>query len=273
MTTSPIKLRGLLAVLEEIAASSLAESWDNVGLMVGNPEQEVTGVLVALDFTEDLLAEAEQCGCNVVVTHHPLIFKPLQAVRTDQVTGRLLARALASGVAVVSCHTNLDKVAGGVNDVLAQRLGLDDCRVLAADPNSPAGTGFGRIGDLPATISFTEFIDKLLGVLAVPAVRVAGVVPEKLSTLAVCGGSGSELAETAREAGAQLFVTGEVKHSTARWAEAAGFCVIDAGHYATEQLVVPSLVKAIAAGWATVGGPEVMASKLQTSPFQFYQTK
>ena len=136
------------------------------------------------------------------------------------------------------------------------------------------GTGFGRIGDLPERLSFKEYLDTLLRVLKVDAVRVAGVVPEKISTVAVCGGSGSELAEMAMMAGAQLFITGEVKHSTARWAEGAGFCVIDAGHYATEHLVVPELVRSIAEGCASRGGGvEVVATKRQTSPFQFYSNK
>ncbi len=271
MTTSPTQLKDLLAILEELAASSLAESWDNVGLMVGDPRIEVSGVLVGLDFTEDILVEAEECGCNVVVTHHPLIFKPLQSVRVDQVTGRLLARALTSGIAVVSCHTNLDKVAGGVNDVLASRLGILDCRVLAVDPGGIPGVGFGRIGDLPEQTLFKDFAGTLLGVLEVPTVLIAGAVPRTISTVAVCGGSGSELAETAMMAGADLFITGEVKHSTARWAEGAGFCVIDGGHYATENLVVPGLVRSIADGCTSRGGsPEVVATKRQTSPFQFY---
>ena len=274
MTSSPKQLKDLLVVLDELATSSLAESWDNVGLMVGDPETKVTGVLVSLDFTEDVLAEAVELGCNVVVTHHPLIFRPLQSVRMDQVAGRLLARTLTNGVAVVSCHTNLDKVAGGVNDVLATKIGLANCRVLAADSDAPAGVGFGRIGELSASTSFTEFVENLLRVLEVDTVRIAGVIPEKINKIAVCGGSGSELAETAMMAGAQIFITGEVKHSTARWAEAAGFCVIDAGHYATENLVVPYLVRAIAEGFFPKGeGAGVLATKRQTSPFQFYSKK
>jgi putative NIF3 family GTP cyclohydrolase 1 type 2 len=111
-------------------------------------------------------------------------------------------------------------------------------------------------------------------VLEVEAVRIAGVVPEKIITVAVCGGSGSELAEMAMKAGAQVFITGEVKHSTARWAEGAGFCVIDGGHYATENLVVPGLVRSIVEGCSSRGAEvEVVATKQQTSPFRFYSNK
>jgi dinuclear metal center YbgI/SA1388 family protein len=274
MTISPPLLQDLLAVLDEIAPSSLAEPWDNVGLMVGDPAQEVCGVLVALDASEEIMTEAQSHGCNVVVTHHPLIFKPLQAIRTDQVAGRLLARVLAHGMAVVSCHTNLDKISGGVNDVLAAGLNLRGCRVLAADHAGAAGLGFGRIGDLGSPVTFAEFMDKLLTVLGVPAVRVAGVAPAKFLSVAVCGGSGSGLTEAAMAAGAQVFITGEVKHSTARWAEDAGFCVIDAGHFSTEKLVVPALVAAITRGCEDKGlALRIRGTEVQVSPFQYYFRK
>ena len=274
MTTSPPVLKELLAVLDGIAAPSLAEPWDNVGLMVGDPGQDISGVLVALDASEEIMAEAESHGCNVVVTHHPLIFKPLQAVRTDQVIGRLLARALATQMAVVSCHTNLDKVPGGVNDALAASLDLQNCRVLAAEQGRTDEVGFGRLGDLRSAVTFSTFVDILLAVLDLPAVRVAGVVPDRLLSIAVCGGSGSELAVTAMEAGAQVFITGEVKHSTARWAEDAGFCVIDAGHFSTEKLVVPGLVSAIAKCCGDRGlALPIRGTEIQTSPFQYYFRK
>jgi dinuclear metal center YbgI/SA1388 family protein len=267
-------IRDVLAVLAEIAAPALAEPWDNVGLMVGDPNQLVKGVLVALDASEEVFAEAARHGCNVVLTHHPLIFKPLQAVRTDQVTGRLLARALADRVAVISCHTNLDKVAGGVNDALAAGLGLRDCRVLTGEYGGAEEVGFGRIGELRAPVPFAEFIETLLTELGLEAVRVAGAAPEKLSTVAVCGGSGSELAPTAMEAGAEVYVTGEVKHSTARWAEDAGFCIVDAGHFSTEKIVVPCLVAGLAQACAEKGWELVIRSTgIQASPFRYYFRK
>lgn len=273
MTTPPV-LRELLAVLDEIAAPAMAEPWDNVGLMVGDPDQSVSGVLVALDASEAIIDEAESRGCNVVVTHHPLIFKPLQSIRTDQVTGRLLTRALAKQMAVVSCHTNLDKVAGGVNDVLAASINLQNCRVLSSDHGREDDVGFGRIGSLELPTTFSDFLDVMLAVLDLPAVRVAGVVPDQVLSVAVCGGSGSELATAAMEAGAQVFITGEVKHSTARWAEDAGFCVIDAGHFSTEKMMVPGLVSAVVKGCADRDLVlPVRGTELQVSPFQYYFRK
>lgn len=265
-------LQDLLAVLDEIAAFELAESWDNVGVMVGDPGQSVSGILVALDPTEEALQEAAESGADVLLTHHPLIFHPLKSVRTDQPVGSFLAKALESRIAVVGCHTNLDVVPGGVSDVFASRLGLTDIRPLAPKGNIPAaGHGFGRVGRFSEALSQDVFRDRLFSVLQLPVIRVAGKLPESIATVAVCGGSGSDLAETAFRSGAQVYITGEVKHSVARWAERAGLCVIDAGHFATENLVVPMLVAALRKGFAKKGFQiPVRASERQESPFSYF---
>jgi dinuclear metal center YbgI/SA1388 family protein len=210
----------------------------------------------------------------VVLTHHPLIFKPLQSVRTDRVIDRLLVRALAEATAVVSCHTNLDKVAGGVNDALADALGITNYRVLVPEDGGSDGIGFGRIGEIAPPVSFAVFIENMLSALDIEAVRVAGPAPEKVATVAVCGGSGSELAEMAFASGAGVFVTGEVKHSSARWAEGAGFCLIDAGHFSTEKIVLPVLAAAVSKirdqkEWRF----EVVCSECQASPFRYFFRK
>lgn len=274
MTAAQFVVQDLLAVLAEIAPPRLAETWDNVGLQVGEPGLEVSGVLVALDASAAVMAEAARHGCNVLVTHHPLIFEPLRAVRTDQLVGRLVARALLGEMAVVSCHTNLDKVRGGVGDVLAARLGLEESRPLTGPWLQGGDPGFGRIGRLGSPAPFASFMAMLLAALDLTTVRVAGVVPASVSAVAVCGGSGAELAPAAQAAGAEVFITGEVKHSVARWAEDAGFCVIDAGHFATENPVVPALVTAIGAGCAARGfAGSIRGTAGQGSPFQDYFRK
>jgi len=269
-----------MAVLEEIASFKLAETWDNVGLMVGDPAQEVSGILVALDPTDTLLNEAAAAGVNAIITHHPLIFQPLKSVRTDRAQGRFLRRAMADNISVVGCHTNLDLATGGVNDVLAATLGLTDVQPLtvmsgrpqtAASEESCQPPGFGRWGRLSAPMTGEAFLRHVQEVLDVSVVAVAGRLPGTLSTVALCGGSGSELAETAFLRGAQVYVTGEVKLSTARWAEASDFCIIDAGHFATENPVVAALAgilqKAMAEkGWVL----DVLTTRQQQSPFIFY---
>lgn len=268
MASQSFVVRDLLGVLNEIAAFSLAESWDNVGLLAGDPAAPVRGILVALDPTEAVVDEALGAGCNVVVTHHPVIFHPLKAVCTDTPVGRLLAKALSAGVALVACHTNLDLVGGGVNDVLAERLGLVETRPLADTPGEEFG--FGRIGRLAEPLPGREMLARVARTLGVEAVAFAGPVPETVRSMAVCGGSGSELAETAHRLGAQMYVTAEVKHATARWAEAAGLCVVDGGHFATENVVVPEFVRLLRHAMER-GGHElpIRAAAAQRSPF-FY---
>lgn len=267
-------VKDLLKTLDEIAAFGLAEQWDNVGLMVGEHKRSVTGVLVALDPTEEVLAEAKEKGADCIITHHPLIFHPLKAIYTDQPLGRFLKRALENDITVIGCHTNLDQAAGGVNDVLASSLGMLDLQPLvpAADPASETDSGFGRVGRLADPLSPEAFIGYLCDCFNVPLLRVAGKLPEEISTVAVCGGSGSDLAEAAYNSGAQVYVTGEVKHSTARWAEAVGFCIIDAGHFDTENPVVESLVEMLQGVFAEkdISIP-VAASEKQQNPFVYHQ--
>jgi len=269
----------LLEILDKIAAFGLAEQWDNVGLMVGDPGKQIQGVLVALDPTEEVLAEARECAADCIITHHPLIFNPLKAIYTNQPLGRFLSQALKNEISVIGCHSNLDQAVGGVNDVLATSLGMVDARVLVSTGNdqdaaeSPVlDIGFGRVGRLAETLSRKAFIERLCAVFNLPALRVAGQIPADISTVAVCGGSGSELAEAALARGAQVYITGEVKHSTARWAEASGFCIIDAGHFATENPVVKSLVKVLEGVFVERGmSIPVQPSAKQQDPFSYHQ--
>jgi dinuclear metal center YbgI/SA1388 family protein len=271
-----LTVKDLLAILDKFAAFGLAEKWDNVGLMVGSQEQKVHGILVALDPSEEILAEAEECSANCILTHHPLIFNPLKSIYTDQPLGRVLQGALQNNITVIGCHTNLDQTAGGVNDVLAAGLGLVDLQPLAPVETDAADQdvdiGFGRIGRLAEPLSSETFIKRLCDFFQLPCLRVAGQLPETITTVAVCGGSGSELAEKAKGAGVQVYITGEVKHSTARWAEAAGFCLIDAGHFPTENPVVEALVKTLQELFSVQGiTVPVRPTTRQRNPFVYRQ--
>lgn len=272
---SALTVNKLLALLDTITPFALAESWDNVGLMVGAPDQHVTGVLVGLDPIESLLEEALALGANTIVTHHPLFFRPLNSVRTDRPVGRFLANALTHQLNVIACHTNLDVVAGGVSDILAQRLGLTDCTILSASTAAADGKprGFGRIGTLSPPLSAEQFPAALVKALRCQSLLLAGQLPQTVTTVAVCGGSGSDLAEAAHERGAQVYVTAEVKHSDARWAETIGMCIIDAGHFSTENLVTDEFASRIAASLGAGGHVlPVHATREQQAPFTVYRT-
>ncbi|HIJ91022.1 MAG: Nif3-like dinuclear metal center hexameric protein [Desulfobulbaceae bacterium] len=262
----------LLSILNTIAPFAMAEPWDNVGLMVGDPDQQVTGILIALDPTEALIHEALSQNLNTILTHHPLIFHPLKTIHTGTPMGRMLKTALSHDLALIACHTNLDLVAAGVSNALADKLGLHDTRPLTdQEPAGPGQSpGFGKIGSLPTPLTSKQFLNRLLTALDAPGIQIAGSLPESIHTVALCGGSGSDLAETARTMGAQVYITGEVKHSVARWAEGAGFCVIDAGHYPTEKLIVPVLAEILKKSCADRGfSPTIATTAQQDNPMRW----
>ncbi|MEN8140393.1 MAG: Nif3-like dinuclear metal center hexameric protein [Thermodesulfobacteriota bacterium] len=231
----------LLRVLDDFAPFALAADWDNVGLQIGNRATRVSGICVALDPSLAVLAEAVEHDCNTIITHHPLLFHPLSQIDTATPGGAMVQKALAADLQIIACHTNLDVVPGGVSDVLARELGLTACRPLQPHRDDSL-CGFGRLGQLSPPLAGQDFLARVAKLLAQPEMTVAGPVPDRLERVAVCGGSCGELAELAWQEGAQLMVTAEVKHSQARWAEEAGICLVDCGHFATEQPIVAPLV-------------------------------
>lgn len=238
------RVKDILSSLNTLAPFKLAEPWDNVGLLVGSPDMEVTAILAGLDPTNNLIDEAISLGANTVITHHPVIFKPLPTINTSAPDGRLLEKAIINRIAIIGCHTNFDNAETGVSTILAEQLGLDHHSPLIPAPqeNSPE-SGLGRIGSYQPPLSAAEFLKRVFDVLGLDSVQIAGVLPEKVTTVAVCGGSGSEFAAQARTLGAEVYLSAEIKHSTAIWAIESNFCIIDGTHYATEKPAISSLVK------------------------------
>lgn len=228
-------IQDIIDILQQIAPFELAESWDNVGLLAGNPTARAHSLLVALDPVSSLFNEAEFRKANVIITHHPALFHPLKALRTDKPTGSFLAGAMQRNIHVIGCHTNLDSAVGGVSDVLAERMDLRNIAPLVpAEDTDRCSRGLGRIGECARPMSPDECVQQLRKACQAPWLLEAGTRPDQVKKIAVCGGSCSELAETAMLAGADLYITAEVKHSIARWAEETGFWIIDGGHFATE---------------------------------------
>ena len=268
-----LKLKEFLIFLDTIAPLDTAEKWDNVGLMIGNPAQHITGVLIAIDPTLELVEEAIDLGTNTIITHHPLFFHPLQSIRTDTPLGHLLKKALSNDIAIISCHTNLDVALGGVSDALADALNLKDLVPLTRT-DKESSQGFGRVGFLSPPMDGDAFLKHVTDTLHIPALPIAGKLPVKVSRVAVCGGSGSDFAEKAAQAGAQIYISGEIKHSIARWAEENKFCIIDAGHYATENIIVSKLVNTISSFVSEENSRiPVVASQKQRSPLSYFINK
>lgn len=266
---SRLKLKDILDFLGRFAPWDLAESWDNVGLMVGDPEQEVRGVLVALDPTMPVIDEALERGANIILTHHPLIFHPIKSINTATPFGRIFRKILSHELAVASCHTNLDIIEEGVSASLAHLFNLQNTIPLV--PVGEPGRGFGKIGNLPEAMTSATFLRLLASRLKLTTITLAGPLPQTIKRVALCGGSGSEFAEKALQTGADIYLTAELKHATARWAEENRFCIVDASHFATENTVIPDLVSKLQhlMNQNNSTAP-VMASQGQTSPLHHY---
>lgn len=230
-TCTVSELEGLVG---RIAPYELAEEWDNVGLLLGRRDAEVTRVLVALDLTQDVLREAQALGAQAIVTHHPIMFSARKRVTDADREGRLILDMAAAGVAHIAAHTNLDSAPGGVNDTLMAAMGCVNVR----------GEGFVRAGDLPEGTTLGGL--RALAEQKLRArVRVYGAEDTPVRVLGCCSGAGSGEIGAAAALGADCFITGEVHHHQALDAVDQGVCVLEAGHFETENPVCEVLAGAL----------------------------
>ncbi len=340
-------LTDIVGLLNRLCPPDLAEDWDNVGLQVGDPAAVITKVLVCLDAEEIAVQEALRLGAQLIISHHPLIFRPLKRLTPADMTGRVLFQAIRANISIVSAHTNLDRAADGLNDWLAQRLGVTDCipleqpesgyflklvvyvppshepavreaafsagagqigrydhcsfnsrgigtfrgdldsqpfigtpgelemteevrfetivpvssakkvllRVLKAHPyeevaydlipleNQRPDIGLGRVGQLEQTVTLQQFAEQVKMKLHLPALKLVGDLQQQIRRVAVCGGTGMSLFSAAVRHGADCLVTADIKFHEAQRARAEGVALIDAGHFATEQIMVAELSK------------------------------
>ncbi len=246
-----MQLNELTSYLETLAPHELTESWDNTGLLV-ECGQEVTGVLCALDVTPETVREAQEEGCSVVVSHHPVIFHPLRTLSQQDVPA-LLMRA---GISAVCLHTNLDKAHGGVNDHLAQLLGLQDVAEFA--------DGIGRTGMLKAPMRADDFADFTAKTLGTAVKFTDG--GKMLSKIALVTGSGGDFVREAAAAGADALLTGEAGHHDALDAQALGVTLVAATHYATETGIADVLAQRLRERFP---GLHVVRSRTNRDPFTY----
>jgi dinuclear metal center YbgI/SA1388 family protein len=242
-------------VMEAIAPARLAESWDNVGLQLGHRRWPVDAVMVALDPLTAVVAAACRAGAGLLVTHHPLIFKPLQQLDLATPLGAIIAMALEHRLAIFSAHTNLDSAADGLNDLLARRIGLSLEGALspldapsAGSLERPSREGLGRVGLLPAAMTLEALARQVQTRIPAARVRFAGERDLLVKRVALCSGSGGSLLEVFAGSGCEAFISGDLRYHDARWAEENGRGLIDIGHFASEHLVVADLAQRLQTG-------------------------
>ncbi len=232
-----VRIKDIFQWIDSWAPFRYAESWDNCGLQVGNPESLATRVLVALDPASWVLGEAQELGCQCVVTHHPLLLRPINSVRTDSWPGSIIRQALLSGISIIAAHTNLDAAPQGTNVQLKDLLGLDVIGPLDSQADlcgDERYVGIGLVGLLPREATLESLAARLNGALGGTVVRITGDLRKQIIRVAVCTGSGGSLIGKVLASGAEVFVTGDLKNHDARFAEESGLAVIDIGHFASE---------------------------------------
>ncbi len=243
----PVTVRDVIDVIRGFAPESVQESWDNSGLCVGDGNAVVTGVLLGFDCTPELIDEAAECGANLVVTHHPLIFGGLKRITPDDLTGLAVMKAIRAGIAVYSAHTSADKVVGGVSWAMARRLSLEDVSILDPDRavSSPGCEyGLGIVGNLPEPVPVEEIVGTVKAAFRIPVVKSSRLWPGLMvRRVAACGGSGSSLIAKARSAGAQLYLCGDISYH--HFFTPEGFVIMDVGHYESEADIVDILFSLI----------------------------
>ncbi len=245
-------IKEITSHLETIAPPSYQEGYDNAGLITGDASWEVTNVLCCLDATESVIDEAIQRGCNLVVAHHPIVFKGLKRLNGRNYVERTVIKAIKNDVAIYAIHTNLDNVLHrGVNGKIAEKLGLQNLSILLpkAEVNDPT-VGAGVIGELPEAMEEAAFLQNLKQTMLAGCVRHTPLLGRPIKTVALCGGAGSFLLPAAIARRADVYITGDFKYH--EFFDADGHLVVaDIGHFESEQFTIDLLHEIISEKFTT----------------------
>lgn len=233
-----MKCYEIIEKLESLSPITFAEEWDNVGLLTGRRDKEVQSVYIALDATDEAIEEAVRLGADLLLTHHPLIFRKLSRVNTDDFIGRRIYELIRNDISYYAMHTNFDVM--GMADAAADELALTDRRVLNVTyEDDISKEGCGRVGKLERCMRVAELVELVKEKLHVPNVRLYGELEDIVEVAAVMPGSGADYVRDALNAGADVMITGDIDHHEGIDAVAQGIVMIDAGHYGIEKLFIP----------------------------------
>jgi len=230
------KVQMVADVMNRLAPKKLAEEWDNPGLLLGDPAAQVKKIFVCLDVLDENISRAIELDAQLIVAHHPLIFHAVKNIRFDLPLGKKISRLIKNNLAVFAAHTNLDSAVGGVNDLLAKKIGLIDVKMFGDEEFS-----LGRLGTLETPMTAENFARHVKKSLNAENVRLVSAGDFMISKVGICGGAGADFIQKAKFFGAQAFVTGDVKYHEAQSAVENKIHVVDAGHFATEFPIVHEL--------------------------------
>ena len=229
-----MKIKQVLSALEQFAPLPLQESWDNAGLQLGLTEAEVSGALLCLDVNEAIVDEAIRKGCNLIVSHHPLLFRGLKQISGQDYVQRCVIKAIKHDIVIISMHTNMDNAQDGVNWKMAERLGLEGCRFFAQKTVDGLEAGSGVLGELPQEMGAKEFVELVKNQFRCECAQCNELLQRPIRKVALCGGAGDFLLPDALRECADAFITGEMHyHQYFGYEQRIQICVI--GHYQSEQ--------------------------------------
>ena len=257
---SVITVADIVETIEALAPCGLQEEWDNSGLLIGFQKKPVRKLLACLEIDHEVVGEAKALGVDIIVTHHPLIFHGVKKLNDGDYKDRLVMELIRSGISVYSCHTPFDKVKGGNNDIIMERMELSAVRNLKGQEVASAekmmarkeAADIGRIGVLKEPMLYKDLISFAAAQLdmSIRQFHAIGPLDREIKAIGVCTGAGADLIEMAATAGCELFITGDVKYHEARDAVLSGMCVLDAGHYGTEKFFAAAMKESWARSWA-----------------------
>ena len=265
----PLKVKDIINIMEEYAPVNLKESYDNVGLMVGDSNCEVTKILIALDCTLKVIEEAVSLGCNLIITHHPLLFKKPANITTNTLQGEKIIELIKNNLNLYSSHTNLDSTSNGINEIIMTLLGFNESEILEHSAlNSEAG--LGRIAVLEGNTTLEELIDRVKLKLNIGTLRYCGDEDKIISKVAVINGSGQDYLAMAIEKGADCIITGDTTYHYISDYNEEGIAIIDAGHFDTEWPAMKVVADIINDGVKLLGfNPYILMSKATINPYKF----
>lgn len=253
-----MKAAELIMPVERFAPLTGQEHWDNSGFSIGDPGKEVHKALIALDCTEEVIAEAIEKKCDMIITHHPLIFQGVKKISPQTFTGRIIEKAIKHDIVIYAAHTNIDKVAGGVSGLMAGKLELEEREFLTPD-------GFGIAGILPVPLSAAQLARTVKQKFDVEHIRASRPLEGEITRVAVCGGSGRSFIKEAMERGAQVYITGDITYHEFYCQK--DFMVMDIGHYGSEYDIVRLFAKILCENFPTFA---VSISEKNNNPIYYY---
>lgn len=231
-----MKAKYIIEMLDKWIDPTLIDTWDNTGFQIGSEEKDVTKALISLDLDKRVLDYAISRSYDMIITHHPIIFKPLKSIITNNPKENIIYELIKNQIVVYNAHTNLDTVEGGVSEELAKVLGLTKTFTLFS--RGIGSLGYGKVGLIPE-IKLTDYADYIKDKLKISHLTIYGDLDKTVKKVAVCGGAGAEFIPDAYKNDADVYITGDIKYHEAQLADEYGLTLIDIGHFHSEKVILP----------------------------------